>query len=85
MALIQFTGSINNALRVQRWAVELWHVHQRDQFFYNWTSKDGMNIVHEKLDFTKAAGYQMTEGLMMEFLSDGVANDEALEDFARAA
>lgn len=29
---------------------------------------------------TKAAGYQMTEGLMMEFLSDGVANDEALED-----
>jgi hypothetical protein len=41
MALIQFTGSVNDALRVKRWAVELWHVHQRDQFFYQFTSKDG--------------------------------------------
>ena len=80
MGLIHFTAGINSALRVQKWAVELWHVHQRDQFFYHFTSKDGMNIVHEKLDFTKAAGYQMTEGLMMPFIGDGVINDEVLED-----
>ena len=80
MGLIHFTAGINSALRVQKWAVELWHVHQRDQFFYHFTSKDGMNIVQEKLDFTKAAGYQMTEGLMMPFIGDGVINDEILED-----
>ena len=50
MALIQFTGGINAALRVQRWAIDLWHVHQRDQFFYHYTSGDGTNIVHEKKD-----------------------------------
>ena len=50
MGLIMFTAGINSALRVQKWAVELWHVHQRDQFFYHFTSKDGQNIVHEKLD-----------------------------------
>ncbi len=80
MALIQFTGGINNALRVQKWAVELWHVHQRDQFFYHFTSNDGMNIVQQKLEFTQKAGYQMTEGLIMPFAGDGVTGDEILED-----
>ena len=84
MGLIQFTAGINSALRVQKWSVELWHVHQRDQFFYHFTSKDGQNIVHEKLDFTKGAGYQMTEGLMMPFVGDGVINDEVLEDSEEA-
>ena len=79
MANIIFSGSINSALRCQEWAVELWHVHNRDQFFYHFTSDSGSNIVHEKKDFTKTAGYQMTEGLRMQFLSDGVINDEILE------
>jgi N4-gp56 family major capsid protein len=79
MAVIQFTGGINSALRVQRWAKELWHVHQRDQFWYPFTSNDGTNIVHQKLDFTKEAGYQMTEGLFMPFVGEGVINDEILE------
>lgn len=79
MANIIFSAGVNDALRVQDWAIELWHVHNRDQFFYNFTSADGGNIVHEKRDFTKQAGYQMTEGLMMQFLSDGVINDEILE------
>jgi len=80
MALIQFTGSINDAHRVKRWAIDLWHVHQRDQFFYHHTSADGNNVVQEKKDFTREAGYQMTEGLMMQFLSEGVINDEVQED-----
>lgn len=80
MGLIQFTGGINNALRVQKWATLVWHVHQRDQFFYHFTSDDGSNIVHRKLDFTRSAGYQMTEGLMMPFAGDGVTGDEILED-----
>ena len=80
MAKITFSGGINSALRVQKWAVTLWHVFQRDQFFYHWTSQDGQNVVHEKLDFTKEAGFQMTEGLFMPFTGDGVVNDEILED-----
>ena len=82
MGLITFSGGVNSALRVQRWAVELWHTHQRDQFF----SGDGLygkganNIVMEKSDFSKKAGFQMTEGLVMPFDSAGVANDELLED-----
>jgi hypothetical protein len=50
MANIIFSGSINSALRVQEWAKELWHVHNRDQFFYHFTSQDGSNVVHEKRD-----------------------------------
>jgi len=84
MALIQFTSGVNNSLRVQKWAIELWHVHQRDQFFYHLTSKSGDNVIHEKLDFTKGEGYQMTEGLMGQFLSDGVVNDEVLENAEEA-
>lgn len=84
MGLITFSGGINSALRVQRWGTTLWHVFQRDQFFYHFTSGDGQNIVHEKLDFTKKAGFQMTEGLIMPFVGDGVINDEILEDSEEA-
>lgn len=80
MALITFSGSINSAHRVERWAKELWHTHQRDQFFADFQGKGPNNIVQLKLDFTKQAGYQMTEGLIMPFDSDGVINDEVLED-----
>ena len=84
MPSIIFSGTINNALRVQDWAIELWHVHNRDQFFYHFTSNDATNIVQQKLDFTKQAGFQMTEGLMMQFMSDGVVHDEVLEDAEEA-
>lgn len=80
MALIQFTGSVNNAHRVQRWAKELWHTHQRDQFFRGFQGAGANNIVQIKADFTKAAGYQMTEGLIMPFTGAGVTGDEILED-----
>jgi N4-gp56 family major capsid protein len=80
MALIQFTGAINNAHRVQKWAKELWHTHQRDQFFSGFQGKDSNNIIQMKMDFTKEAGYQMTEGLIMPFSGAGVVNDEMLED-----
>lgn len=79
MANIIFSGSINSSLRVQEWAKELWHVHNRDQFFYYFTSQDGSKIVHEKRDFEKNAGFQMTEGLFMPFVGEGVINDEILE------
>ena len=84
MALIQFTGAINSALRVQRWAKQLWHTHQRDQFFKQFTGEGSNNIVQLKSDFTKQAGYQMTEGLIMPFSGDGVVNDEILEDAEEA-
>jgi N4-gp56 family major capsid protein len=80
MATIQFTGGVNNAHRVQRWATELWHTHQRDQFFSGFQGKGSNNIVQVKTDFTKKAGYQMTEGLIMPFIGAGVINDEELED-----
>jgi len=82
MALIQFTGGVNNAHRVQRWAMELWHTHQREKFFEGdgLYGKGANNVVQEKLDFTKKAGYQMTEGLIMPFDSAGVIEDELLEE-----
>jgi len=80
MATIKFTGLVNNAHRVQRWAVQLWHTHQRDQFFKGYQGTGPNNIVQTKLDFTKKAGYQMTEGLIMPFEGAGVVNDEVLED-----
>lgn len=80
MALIQFTGGVNSTHRVQRWAKELWHTHQRDQFFSGFQGKGTNNIVQLKTDFAKKAGYQMTEGLIMPFESAGVINDELLED-----
>jgi len=80
MALIQFTGSVNNALRVQKWSKQLWHTHQRDQFWKQFQGEGSNNIIQLKTDFTKEAGYQMTEGLIMPFTSDGVENDELLED-----
>ena len=82
MALIYFTAGINSAHRVQRWAMQLWHVHQREQFFQG----KGLygtgvnNVIMEKRDFSKKAGFQMTEGLRMLFDSSGVVNDEILED-----
>jgi len=80
MALIQFTAGVNNAHRVQRWAKQLWHTHQRDQFFTGYTGQDSNNIIQLMSDFAKKAGYQMTEGLIMPFEGDGVVNDELLED-----
>lgn len=80
MALIQFTGGVNSSHRVQRWAKELWHTHQRDQFFYHMQGSGPNNIIMTKLDFNKAAGYQMTEGLIMPFSSAGVAGDALLEE-----
>lgn len=80
MALIQFTGSVNNAHRVQRWAKELWHTHQRDQFFKGYQGSGANNIIQLKTDFTRQAGYQMTEGLIMPFSGAGVTGDEVLED-----
>ena len=80
MALIQFTGGVNSSHRVQRWAKELWHTHQRDQFFSGFQGKGTNNIVQLKTDFAKKAGYQMTEGLIMPFEGAGVINDEILED-----
>jgi N4-gp56 family major capsid protein len=80
MALIQFTGGVNNSHRVQRWAKELWHTHQRDQFYSGFQGKGTNNIVQMKTDFAKKAGYQMTEGLIMPFESAGVINDEFLEE-----
>ena len=79
MALIQFTSGVNSAHRVQRWSKELWHTHQRDQFFRSYTGAGSNNIIQEKTDFTKNAGYQMTEGLIMPFTGSGVENDELLE------
>lgn len=79
MAVIQFTGGVNSAHRVQAWAKELWHVHQRDQFFSGFQGKGANNIIQMKTDFTKKAGYQMTEGLIMPFSDSGVINDEMLE------
>ena len=86
MGLITFSGGVNAALRVQRWAVELWHTHQRDQFFNGdgLYGKGANNIVMEKADFTKKAGFQMTEGLIMPFEDAGVVNDELLEDHEEA-
>lgn len=84
MALIQFTSGINSAHRVQRWAMELWHVHQRDQFWGPFQGVGANNAIQMKMDFTKQAGYQMTEGLIMPFTGDGVLNDEILEDWAYA-
>lgn len=78
--LIQFTGSVNNALRVQRWSMQLWHTHQRDQFWSDFQGEGPNNIAQIMTDFTKQAGYQMTEQLMMPFTSAGVINDEQLED-----
>ena len=80
MALIYFTSGVNSALRVERWAKQLWHTHQRDQFFKPFTGKGTNNIIQLKADFAQKAGYQMTEGLIMPFDSAGVANDELLED-----
>ena len=80
MGLIRFTGSVNNAHRVLRWSKELWHTHQRDQFFYHMQGTGPNNIIMENRDFTKQAGYQMTEGLFMPFTSGGVINDELLEE-----
>lgn len=78
MALIKFTAGVNNALRVERWAKQLWHTHQRDQFFR--PAKGANNVIQLKADFTKEAGYKMTEGLIMPFSSAGVVNDELLEE-----
>ena len=78
--LIKFTGAVNNAHRVQRWAKQLWHTHQRDQFFNEFTGEGSNNIIQRKADFAHKAGYQMTEGLIMPFEGDGVVNDELLED-----
>jgi len=78
MALIKFTAGVNNALRVERWAKQLWHTHQRDQFFR--PKKGANNVIQLKADFTRQAGYKMTEGLIMPFSSGGVVNDELLEE-----
>ena len=78
--LIQFTAGVNNAHRVQRWAKQLWHTHQRDQFFTGYTGQGSNNIIQLMSDFAKKAGYQMTEGLIMPFEGDGVVNDELLEE-----
>jgi N4-gp56 family major capsid protein len=80
MALIRFTSGVNNAHRVQRWAKQLWHTHQRDQFWSQFQGAESNNVIQNKLDFTKQAGYQMTEGLIMPFTSAGVENDELLEE-----
>jgi len=82
MALIKFTAGVNSALRVQRWAKQLWHTHQRDQFFSGsgYYGKGTNNVVQLKADFAAKAGYQMTEGLIMPFDGAGVENDELLED-----
>jgi len=80
MALIKFTAGINNALRVSRWAVDLWKTHQRDQFFKVLTGKGSNNVIQLKADFATKAGFQMTEGLIMPFDSEGVINDELLEE-----
>lgn len=80
MATIKFTSGVNNALRVTRWAKQLWHTHQRDQFWSQFQGEGSNNVVQTKLDFSKQAGYQMTEGLIMPFTSDGVINDELLEE-----
>ena len=78
--LIQFTAGVNNAHRVQRWAKQLWHTHQRDQFFTGYTGQGSNNIIQLMSDFAKKAGYQMSVGLIMPFEGDGVVNDELLED-----
>jgi len=80
MALIHFTSGINDAHRVERWAKDLWHIHQRDQFCAPYTGEGSNNIFQLKSDFNKKAGYQMTEGLIMPFDSEGVINDELLEE-----
>ena len=80
MGLIYFTGAINNALRVQKWSKQLWHTHQRDQFWKGFQGQGTNNIIQLKTDFTKEAGYQMTEGLIMPFSSGGVTGDELLEE-----
>src|SRR3990167_8074100 len=80
MALIKFTSGVNSAHRVQRWAVQLWHTHISDQFFRGFQGEGTNNVVQIKTDFTKKAGYQMTEGLIMPFSGAGVINDEILED-----
>jgi len=82
MALITFSGGINSEHRVQRWAIQLWHTHQREQFFEGdmLFGKTPNNIIQLKADFTQKAGYQMTEGLIMPFAGAGVVNDEQLED-----
>ena len=79
MALIKFTAGVNNAHRVQRWAKQLWHTHQRDQFFSGsgYYGPSANNVVQLKADFAKQAGYQMTEGLIMPFDGAGVLNDLA--------
>ena len=80
MALIYFTAGINSAHRVQRWAKQLWHTHQRDQFFSGFQGEGTNNIVQLKADFAKKAGYQMTEGLIMPFNSAGITGDSLLEE-----
>lgn len=84
MGKLTFSGGINNALRVQEWGVRLYHEHQRDQFYYHFTSNDFTNVVHENTDFTKRGGFQMTEGLMMSLIGDGVAGDGIMEDAEEA-
>ncbi len=85
MALITFSGGINDATRVQRWEDQSWHVHQRDQFFGTGPGglakmDDPNAVVNMKSDFSKKGGYQMTETLMDQFTGEGVINDEVLED-----
>lgn len=80
MAMIRFTGGVNNALRVQDWEKTLWHTHQRDQFWTDFSGTGTNNVIQNKMDFTKRAGYQMTEGLIMPFVGAGIAGDAVLED-----
>jgi len=80
MALITFSAGVNSAHRVERWAKQLWHTHQRDQFFSDLTGKGANNIVQLNANFATKAGFQMTEGLIMPFDSAGVINDELLEE-----
>lgn len=84
MAVIQFTGSINDGLRVLRWSKQLWHTHQRDQFWAGYQGEGSNNIIQLNSDFTKQAGYQMTEGLIMPFSGAGVTGDDQLEDAEEA-
>lgn len=80
MGAIEFSGNVNNAARVQKWMVEFWHVHERDQFWKPFTGKGMDNIIQINTDFTKEAGHQMTETLIMPLTGAGVINDEILED-----
>lgn len=80
MALIRFTAGVNSAHRVERWAKQLWHTHQRDQFFGPFTGKDSNSIIQLKANLATQAGFQMTEGLIMPFDSEGVTGDQILEE-----